>query len=598
MSKKFTLTFLIFFLLGNLTALFPLVAVASITNGTVDASNHYAWTENAGWLDWRADGGSVGITDTALSGYVWGENIGWLSLNCSNDSSCAMVDYKVANTADGALSGYAWSETAGWIHFAPAGGGVSINSSGEFSGYAWNDNLGWIIFNCAITSSCNSMDYKVATDWRPTSARPVEVVAATTGGSHRPRFLIQTFANVADLAVSALKSLVAPIWFKSTPKVIPPATPPPVLVAKTAPLSMAGKWNLIDQKRINELVLAPLPSELRALAQKFPGLEQTLKGAGITKASDITEIKNVKLVLPALTLVANPQARLAFRQELERGVPVGKLSAKAKRGLPAEVVFTQTANGLIDINTVLTINNQGQPVQQVNTIVGRQLTLTIKPDGPARSVTGYLLFRSRTAALASVAKPSIPFATLLASSVMLGQNWNKSEPAIPIERQLVTTQFEYTDPDRDGIYTATITAPQVAGDYEVMTVIDYQDVKMGRRVVRLETVVDPEGYVYEAAGSGKQTRLPNVMVILYVQDPASSEWIIWPAQDYFQENPQVTNISGSYAFLVSPGRYRLEARIKGYDNYISEPFTVQNGRGVHQNIELFQKWFWWRWLGQ
>ena len=130
-----------------------------------------------------------------ISGYAWNENFGWVSFNCSNDSSCATIDYGVNIDADtGNFSGYAWSENAGWIDFAPIGpypespqnsanynsatgavtgwakilslgddgwlkmsgiwsSGVSIDASGDFHGWAWNGNsddsgLGWLSFNC------------------------------------------------------------------------------------------------------------------------------------------------------------------------------------------------------------------------------------------------------------------------------------------------------------------------------------------------------------------------------------------------------------------------------------------------------------------
>lgn len=143
---------------------------ASAADGFITETSRYAWTENAGWLDFGTSQGNVVVSDSALTGYAWGENIGWVSLNCSNDNSCATANYKVANDGNGNLSGYAWTENAGWIDFDPAGGGVAIDSSGNFSGYAWGENIGWIVFNCATTNSCSAVNYKVATDWLPASA--------------------------------------------------------------------------------------------------------------------------------------------------------------------------------------------------------------------------------------------------------------------------------------------------------------------------------------------------------------------------------------------------------------------------------------------
>lgn len=162
MPKIFTAILLFSFLAGLIP---PNFVFASITDGTIDSTYKYAWSENTGWLNFGTSEGNVHITDSELTGYVWGENIGWISLNCSNDSSCGTVDYKISNDNEGNLSGYAWSENTGWINFNPSYGGVTINSSGEFLGYAWGENIGWIVFDCN-TSAC------VKTDWRARSARP------------------------------------------------------------------------------------------------------------------------------------------------------------------------------------------------------------------------------------------------------------------------------------------------------------------------------------------------------------------------------------------------------------------------------------------
>jgi hypothetical protein len=144
-------------------SVFAFSAFASTTDGTIDPTGRYGWTENAGWLDFGATEGDVHVTDSALTGYAWGENIGWIRLDPAYGG--------VINDGEGNLSGYAWGENIGWINFNPTYGGVTINSSGEFLGYAWGENIGWIIFNCFTTDSCLTVDYKVKTDWRPASAR-------------------------------------------------------------------------------------------------------------------------------------------------------------------------------------------------------------------------------------------------------------------------------------------------------------------------------------------------------------------------------------------------------------------------------------------
>ncbi len=60
----------------------------------------YAWSENAGWINFTDSSVAINndavVTTGELQGYVWGENIGWINFNCSNDNSCASVNFKVS----------------------------------------------------------------------------------------------------------------------------------------------------------------------------------------------------------------------------------------------------------------------------------------------------------------------------------------------------------------------------------------------------------------------------------------------------------------------------------------------------------------------
>jgi hypothetical protein len=126
--------------------------------GTIDATYHYAWGENIGWVDFS----KIQVTDSGLSGSAYGENIGWIDLST------------VTNDGKGNLSGYAWGENIGWVDFSK----VTIGTTdGVFSGAAYGENIGWILFGA--TGSNN----EVMTNWRPESALPQTVSSTTSGGS-------------------------------------------------------------------------------------------------------------------------------------------------------------------------------------------------------------------------------------------------------------------------------------------------------------------------------------------------------------------------------------------------------------------------------
>jgi len=43
---------------------------ATASTGTIDATGHYAWDDNDGYLNWNANGGNVTVTVTAMAPYT------------------------------------------------------------------------------------------------------------------------------------------------------------------------------------------------------------------------------------------------------------------------------------------------------------------------------------------------------------------------------------------------------------------------------------------------------------------------------------------------------------------------------------------------
>jgi len=710
-------------------AIFAPAVFASVTDGTIDATYKYAWSENAGWLNFGTSGGNVHITDSGLTGYAWSENYGWINLSPATSG--------VANNGSGVLSGSAWSEGLGWINFS----GVTINSSGEFLGYGTvSRDDSQISFNCINTNSCSVSDFKVKTDWRPRNSRlacnnatdddgdgkidypndpgcgsltdadendpgggmpaaafnppaPPPILGfnvlisngdeysenstinlALSGGTDSVRMAISNFSDfqntgqevyaptkvwdlcqglaecpegqytvyvkfytswgqssgvVSDNIIYRKKTISEKIIeltpakiIESIPEILqplipgffkpkPPETPPEIslekLLPKKAPLTLRGNWQLLPTNSVKEFVLAPLPKEMAILAQKFPELGETLKKVGITKMTDLNKLKAVQLILPGITkelslLTSGIQSDKLSRPRdlpiagvqpakfaLPEGIPIAKLSMAAKQKVPTEIVFAKAGGGLVDYNITLTVNNEGRPEQTITTITAKPLQLIVKPDKPVKSIKGYIVFRSKptvnnqsriniqdlTASL-FFAKPTLAVA---------------QKQSVIVEEKLVLLEFEYTDFDGDGIYAADVQMPAVEGEYEVITVLEFQDENLGQKEIRLITVVDPEGYVYEK-NDGKETRIPGAIVSLFWLSPATKQYGLWPAKEYQQENPQTTDNRGTYSFLVPEGFYYLKVEAPGYPVYNGKSFQVREGSGIHVNIELKTKYWW------
>jgi hypothetical protein len=312
----------------------------------------------------------------------------------------------------------------------------------------------------------------------------------------------------------------------------------------------------VPQEPIREFVFAPLPRGIANLADKFPRLAQTLEEVGISSLSDVQKLQSTRLALPGLS----------------------QLSGET----PTEVVFTRGGAQLIDIPAFLTVNDQSQAQQRISTIAGKPLHLSVRPEGAARSVRGYLVFRSSSPRASQGIEQNALFASAFFASPVLAQA--QTQP-INIETELVLLEFEYEDPDQDGLYTADIQAPVVEGEYEVITIIEYEDPELGTRALRLITIIDPEGYIFERTG-GKEARIPGAIVSLYWFNPDTDTYELWPAEDYQQENPQITDATGRYSFLVPQGSYFLQVEAPGYPIFQGKVFQVREGTGVHENVEL------------
>ena len=245
--------------------------------------------------------------------------------------------------------------------------------------------------------------------------------------------------------------------------------------------------------------------------------------------------------------------------------------------IPSEIVFARTGGGLIDQNVNFSVNQQGEPQQKITMISNKPLQLIVKPDKPAKAIKGYLLFKEKKAISSIEITPKLTIASLIQA--------NYKEESINVAERLVLQEFNYSDPDEDGIWTADIITPVVDGEYEIVTVIDYRDQRLKPTQMNLIVITDPEGYIYYQKPEG-QVRVDDAKVTLYWMNPETKLYEPWPAKKYQQTNPQITDITGRYSFLVPEGNYYLKVEARGYAIYYTEEFEVKNGVGVHENIEL------------
>lgn len=280
---------------------------------------------------------------------------------------------------------------------------------------------------------------------------------------------------------------------------------------------------------------------------------------------------------------------------LVKDLPLSEFPQEIKNRIPAEIIFAQIGGEKniknIDFDIKLTVNDQGKTQQKIRAISGKKLFLTVKPEGKAKSVFGYLAFKNKNYASsrfsAGFIVPQNLFNSFIFAKTAFAEDYNNK-----IEEKFITEKFAYADEDNDGIWTAEIYAPIVEGEYEIITLIEYEDPELGMRMIKLTTVIDPEGYVYRVESDGIKARIPNAVISIYQLNSQNSEYKLWQANDYNQKNPQTTDDTGRYSFLVQEGTYYMTVKAAGYLSYQSDPFIIQEGAGVHQNIELKAKGGW------
>ncbi|MEK7194877.1 MAG: DUF2341 domain-containing protein [Patescibacteria group bacterium] len=588
-------------------------ASASVTNSGLSENTQYTYdvqfndkASNTSSYGTSASKYTLADTPTNLVKSSSGQQSITLGVDSFPNDTSGSSGYYFANSTNGTNSG--WIQTNSWQNT-----NLSCENSYNYS-VKYRNGDGTETSTIAVSASTPTCEHSSGGGgMAPSASAPSSEAPAPVSESvpvlpaaplAQPEKAVERAANLLEPVIKIVKPFI--------PDFLKPEVPKPAeeIVSRKAPLAFRSIWKLLPSESIASFVLAPLPNEIKRLAQKFPELNNTFEEVGISDITDVQKLKTVKLTLPGLTERAGlPIAEVKTgKLALPKGVPLADLSAEAKQEIPSEIIFVKTGGELIDFNAVLSINDQNKPEQKINTISGKPLQLVVKPDKPVKTVKGYMIFKSRKTEPSSFGVPSSNLAaslifadpvfsepvrneTLLARLDNISNNTGSQEGMEKVEEELVLMEFEYTDPDGDGIYTADLTTPVVAGEYEIIVVMDYNDPKLDKKEIRLVTVIDPEGYIYENQ-DGKETRIPGAITSLYWLNPETQAYELWSAGEYQQENPQTTNVSGTYSFLVPEGFYYINVSAPGYLSYEGKPFEVKESVGVHTNIELKTKyWF-------
>ncbi len=127
-----------------------------------------------------------------------------------------------------------------------------------------------------------------------------------------------------------------------------------------------------------------------------------------------------------------------------------------------------------------------------------------------------------------------------------------------------------------------------SGDYQIRrnyaVVIEFSCNNIPHHYLIANGLIDPDGFVTDQS-TGKL--LEGAEVVCYMLDPQQGQFIPWDAYTWDQINPQVTDTSGYYSFIVPPGTYRIHASRPGYLDFDSGDLVVVDAP-VHQNVPLLK----------
>lgn len=302
---------------------------------------------------------------------------------------------------------------------------------------------------------------------------------------------------------------------------------------------------------------------------------------GLSDISNIYRLQNNPIPLPSLGQLAQKNIG---SWETYSSLPVSRFPEDIKIKLPQEIIFARMANEAVDWPVYLSASSMGQPIQEINVISGKKINLVLKPEEKVNSIKGYLLYKGKQES--GIFDSLSRLFSFLPRAII--DPVSASEEMKNVETRLKLAEFEFTDPDGDGIYEASVDAPIPEGEYELVTIINYANPAMGSKELRLITVVDPEGYIFRKM-EGQESRIKNAEVSLFYFNERINDFDLWPADKYQQENPQTTDVTGKYSFLAPAGKYQLRVETPGYKKYSGKEFIIANGEGIHQNIELEKK---------
>jgi cytochrome c biogenesis protein CcmG, thiol:disulfide interchange protein DsbE len=163
---------------------------------------------------------------------------------------------------------------------------------------------------------------------------------------------------------------------------------------------------------------------------------------------------------------------------------------------------------------------------------------------------------------------------------------------LPEGSKTETGTFTLTKATATGLWSGIVSLGRPGTFQLVAHSIDGAGNKTDRVIARVQALAPAR--LVEKSGDDA---IVDATATIYYREPDSNQWVVWDSSAYGQSNPQKTDKSGQFHFLVPAGTYYVKVAAKGHKLFMSKSFTTNNTLPVSSIIRLAKQrsLHIWRW---